>query len=176
MIRIGQDIEIRTATPADNFLLAELGARTYADTFAAENTAENMAAYLAEAFSPEHQAAELADAGTLFLIAEKDGQPVGYARLKEGLPPNCVRGAHPMEIVRLYSIREMIGHGMGAALMTACLNEARRRTCDVIWLDVWEKNPRAIAFYEKWGFVKVGEQGYQLGDDLQNDWLMARNL
>ncbi len=60
--------------------------------------------------------------------------------------------------------------------MTACLEEARRWECDVIWLDVWEKNPRAIAFYERWGFVKVGEQDYQLGNDLQLDWLMARNV
>ena len=58
--------------------------------------------------------------------------------------------------------------------MTACLEEAGKRGCDVIWLDVWEENPRAIAFYRKWGFEKAGEQGFQLGDDLQTDWIMSR--
>ena len=48
--------------------------------------------------------------------------------------------------------------------------------CDVVWLDVWEKNLRAIAFYRKWGFIEVGEQTFQLGDDLQQDLLMARAL
>ncbi|GAP22256.1 GNAT family N-acetyltransferase [Leptolinea tardivitalis] len=135
-----------------------------------------MAAYLAGAFSPEIQSTELAEPGSLFLIAELDGRPVGYTRLRQDPPPDCITGRHPIEIVRLYSVKDMIGHGIGAALMTACLEEARRRECDVIWLDVWEKNPRAIAFYERWGFVKVGEQDYQLGNDLQLDWLMARNV
>jgi diamine N-acetyltransferase len=169
-------MNIRKATALDNYLLAELGARTFADSFAADNTPEDMAAYLAGAFNPQKQAGELVDPATTFLIAEVDGQPVGYARLKQGPAPACVTANRPIEIIRFYSIKELIGHGVGAALMTASLEEARRLGCDVAWLDVWEKNPRAIAFYTKWGFVKVGEQGFQLGDDLQNDWLMARIL
>jgi GNAT superfamily N-acetyltransferase len=167
-------MNIRTADMHDAVLLAELGARTFADSFAADNTPEDMAAYLAKSFSPEKQAAELAEPGTVFLIAEDGGRPVGYTRMREGNVPACVKGRHPVEIVRLYSVKEMIGHGVGAALMEACINEARCKESGVIWLDVWEKNPRAITFYRKWGFEKVGEQGFQLGDDLQTDWLMAR--
>jgi ribosomal protein S18 acetylase RimI-like enzyme len=44
----------------------------------------------------------------------------------------------------------------------------------MIWLDVWERNARAIAFYQKWGFAVVGTQTFQLGSDLQNDLLMQR--
>ena len=58
--------------------------------------------------------------------------------------------------------------------MKACLYEAEKRSCDTIWLGVWEHNPRARAFYRKWGFVEVGTQLFQLGDDLQNDLLMQR--
>lgn len=169
-------MNIRRANTADVYLLAALGARTFADSFAADNTPEDMADYLSHAFSPEKQAAEMAEPDTLFLIAEEDGQPVGYTRLREGNVPDCIDGTHPVEIVRIYSIKEMIGRGVGKALISACLEEARARGCDVIWLDVWEKNPRAIAFYQKWGFEKVGEQGFQLGGDLQTDWIMARNI
>jgi diamine N-acetyltransferase len=168
-------MNIRTAGLTDAKILAELGARTFADSFAADNTPDDMAAYLAKSFSPEKQSAEMAEPGTVFLIAEEDGQPVGYIRLREGNVPECIGGLHPIEIVRLYAIKEMIGHGVGAALMKASIQEAKNRGSDVIWLDVWEKNPRAIAFYQKWGFEKVGEQGFQLGDDLQHDWLMARS-
>jgi len=164
------------ANYSDAILLAELGARTFADSFAADNTPEDIAEYLALSFSPEKQAAEIAESGTLFLIAEEHGLPVGYTRLREGNVPDCVSGVHPIEIVRIYSVKEMIGRGVGKALMSDCLEEARSRGCDVIWLDVWEKNPRAIAFYQKWGFEKVGEQGFQLGHDLQTDWIMARFL
>ncbi len=169
-------MNIRKATKKDNILLANLGARTFADSFAADNTPEDMAAYLAGSFSPEKLTAELNDRGSVFLIAEVDNEPVGYTRLRQDPPPDCIKGVHPIEIVRLYSVKEWIGRGVGAALMQACLNEALHEGHDVIWLDVWEKNPRAITFYQKWGFVKVGEQGFQLGNDLQNDWLMARTV
>lgn len=167
-------IAIRRGTAADNTLLAELGALTFLAAFAADNTPENMAAYLAEHFSPAQQAAELADPATTFLIAEQDGEAIGYARLKTGPAPECIRGERPIEIVRFYAHPQRIGHGIGAALMQACLDEAARQGCDTIWLDVWERNPRAIAFYEKWGFAVVGEQDFRLGDDLQHDLLMSR--
>ncbi len=169
-------INVRYATAADNALLAELGARTFHDTFAVDNTTENMTAYLAASFSPEKQAAELADPASVFLIAEVEGVTVGFARLKEGQPSVGITGLRPIEIVRMYACKEWIGHGVGATLLEACLNEAEKRGCDTIWLDVWEHNPRARAFYRKWGFVEVGTQIFQLGDDLQNDLLMQRPL
>ena len=167
---------IRYATPADNTLLAELGAQTFADSFAVDNTPENMSAYLAASFSPEKQACELADAASRFLIIELDGAAVGYARLNFGQAPAVIAGRKPMEIARFYARKKWIGRGVGAQLMKACLEEAERTGCDVIWLDVWERNPRAIAFYRKWHFERVGAQTFRLGDDLQNDLLMARSV
>jgi ribosomal protein S18 acetylase RimI-like enzyme len=167
-------ITIRRATADDNWLLAEIGARAFGDTFGPDNTPENMAAYLAGAFSPERQAAELAEAGSLFLIAEADGQTAGYARLREGGPEAVTAGRHPIELVRLYALKDFIGRGVGAALMAACLAQAARRGGDTLWLDVWEHNPRARAFYARWGFAEIGTQTFRLGDDVQTDILMAR--
>ena len=171
---IQAEINIRHATLADNVLLAEIGARTFRDTFAADNTPENMRAYLAASFSPAKQAAELADRDSLFLIAEIERVAVGYARLREGKPPACIAGQHPIEIARIYADKEWIGRGVGARLMQVCLAEAEKRNCDPIWLDVWERNLRAIAFYRRWGFEPVGTQIFQLGDDPQHDLLMQR--
>lgn len=165
---------IRRAVAGDNALLAELGAQTFFDTFAACNTPQDMADYLAASFSPLKQAAELADPATVFLIAELDSAPIGYARLRSGPAPACVGGRAPIEIVRFYVRREWIGQGLAAQLMAACLRQAEQAGCDVIWLDVWEHNPRAIAFYRKWGFEQAGTQPFQLGSDLQTDLLMAR--
>ena len=149
---------IRYATCADNILLAEIGRQTFSDSFAADNTPEDMAAYLDASFSPQIQAAELADPNTVFLIAEANGETVGFARLKEGLPLPGITGAHPIEIVRFYSVKAWIGRGVGAALMQACLDEANRRKCDSIWLDVWERNPRAIAFIANGVLLKQAQQ------------------
>ncbi len=170
------NIHVRHATAADNTLLAEIGAETFRDTFAADNTPGNMAAYLAASFGPDKQAAELADPSSVFLIAEIECAAVGYARLREGQPPKDITGARPIEIARLYARKKWIGRGVGAVLMQACLEHADTRHCDTIWLDVWERNDRARAFYGKWGFVQVGTQTFQLGDDLQNDLLLQRSV
>jgi len=168
------DINVRYATADDDTLLSELGARTFNDTFAADNTPENMTSYLAASFSPEKQAAELEDPRSVFLIAEVDDAAVGFARLKEGHPTVVSMGVHPLQLVRMYACKEWIGHGVGAILMRACLKEAEKRSCDTVWISVWENNTRAQIFYRKWGFVEVGTQIFQLGDDPQNDLLMKR--
>jgi ribosomal protein S18 acetylase RimI-like enzyme len=165
-------VTTRAATAADAALIAEVGARTFRDAFGEANTESDMTMYLAGAFGPEIQAREIAS--STFLLGEVDGIAVGYARLRQGPTPSCVDAERPIEIVRFYADVSWHGRGVGPTLMEACLAEAGRLGCDVIWLDVWEENPRAIAFYRKWGFIKVGEQEFVLGDDIQHDALMSR--
>jgi GNAT superfamily N-acetyltransferase len=169
-------IDIRRATAADSDLLADLGKRTFRDSFGYANTPEDMAMYLSKSFSPSIQAAELADPANVFFLAEVVGEPVGYARLRQGPVPPTILGSHPLEIVRIYAVESWIGRGVGSALMQACLDLAEKRGHNTLWLDVWEHNPRAIAFYNKWGFEVVGNQPFRLGRDLQNDLLMARPI
>jgi ribosomal protein S18 acetylase RimI-like enzyme len=167
-------IHIKRAGPDDNLLLARLGQQTFYDSYAADNEPENTAAYVFANFSPEKQAAELADPNTVFFIAEMGDQVIGYTQLREGPTPAPVQGDRVVEIVRIYSRREWIGRGVGRALMEACLNEAARRRCDAVWLGVWTQNPRAIAFYRKWGFEEVGRQIFRVGNDEQTDLVMQR--
>ena len=169
-------VSIRPANPDDAALLAELGARTFQETFAADNTTEDMAAYLASNFSVAQQTAELVHPASTFLIAEVDGVAAGYAKLHASEPPNGIEGVKPIELVRLYVSREWLGRGAGEALMRACLDEARRAGHETIWLGVWERNARAQAFYHKWDFRTVGEHMFQLGSDEQRDLLMERAL
>ncbi len=167
---------IRRATENDAALLAELGARTFSDTFASQNTPEDMAAYLAASFGPELQRAELVDPLNTFLIAEDDGVAIGYAYLRAGKPPACIAGPKPIELNRLYVSSMFQGSGVGAKLMEACLTEARRAGYQTIWLGVWKQNVRAQAFYQRWDFSVVGEHVFLLGADRQMDWLMERSL
>ena len=167
-------VSIRRASLHDNHLLAALGAQTFYDAFAAENTPENMAAYLAASFNPEKQAAELADPLSTFLIAEVENEAVGYTSLKEVTPPPGVTGPKPVEIERVYARTDWIGYGIGSALMSACIEEAGNQGFETVWLGVWEYNQRALAFYKKWGFVQAGTQVFRLGDDLQTDLVLQR--
>jgi ribosomal protein S18 acetylase RimI-like enzyme len=167
---------IRLAVSADANLLAELGARTFSETFASDNKPEDMAAYVAASFNPAQLEAELADSRSIFLIAEIDGAAVGYARLHAGDVSQSVEGEGPIELVRLYVSAEWLGRGVGEALMRACISEARREGYRTLWLGVWEHNGRARAFYRKWDFHEVGKHVFQLGADLQTDVLMERSV
>ena len=170
------DITVRPATIDDAHLLTELGARTFQETFAADNTAEDMAAYLASNFSLAQQTKELSDHASILLIVEVDGAAAGYAKLHASDPAKGIEGTEPIELVRLYVSRTWLGSGVGAALMRACLDEARRAGYKTIWLGVWERNARAQAFYRKWNFRAVGEHVFQLGSDAQTDVLMERTI
>jgi ribosomal protein S18 acetylase RimI-like enzyme len=170
---------VRCGKADDAELLAELGARTFFETFAADNTAEDVASYLAEAFNPAQQAAELADPRARLLIAETgeiNKVAVGYAMIRSGDVPREVNGEKPIELVRLYAARESLGSGVGAALMQACIDEAKQRGYETLWLGVWEHNYRAQAFYRKCNFHEVGTHVFQLGDDPQTDILMQRSI
>ena len=169
-------VSIRKATTADAELLSEFGARTFSETFAVDNTPENMTAYLQESFTPVKQLAELSDPNTIVKIAELDGVAVGYSVLSSNRTPDEITSEHAVELVRLYVSKGSIGTGVGAGLMQDCLEEAAQRSHQTIWLGVWEHNHRAQAFYQKWNFEVFGTHVFMLGDDAQTDLLMKRAI
>ena len=169
-------MKIRYGTTADAALLAELGAKTFFDTFAKDNTPEDMATHLKRAFSPEIQLQEISEPNTVFLIAEIDERPVGYAQLILNSSDESITGSRPLEIRRIYASQDFLGKGVGKELMQAAIREARQRGSDCVWLGVWEKNQRAIDFYRKWGFQEVGTHIFAVGDDPQNDIVMELAL
>ena len=167
---------IRRAGVGDAPLVARLAASTFADTFAADNDPRDMAAYASSAFGDAIQRGELGDAANVVFVAEHAGVAVGYAMLRRHAGPACVPDRDAIELARLYAVRSAIGSGVGAALMQACLDEAAAQGCRTIWLGVWERNARAIAFYRRRGFVDVGTHAFQLGADRQTDRVMTRRV
>ena len=163
---------IRTASVADADALAELGVRTFRETFSKDNAPEDMALYLAEHFGGGLQRAELEDRSVVFLLLEAERRPAGYVKLRRGAANG--RGKNPLEICRFYVDRPWHGKGAALELMRAVEALAVREAHDDVWLAVWEHNARAIRFYQKHGFTRVGEQPFRLGADVQTDWLMAR--
>ena len=106
-----------------------------------------------------------------------DGEKVvGYAKVKEGKSPKELNSENGIEIERIYTLSEYRGKSVGKLLMQTCIDIALKRGYTEIWLGVWEYNPRAIAFYEKWGFEKFGSHPFLLGNDLQTDLLMKKKL
>jgi diamine N-acetyltransferase len=173
---VAQDYTIRIAASADAGRLSELAVRTFRDTYAEHNRPENMLQYLAAHFSPEKQAEELADPRMVTVVAEAGPQLIGYAQLRLGNPPDCVPGTERLELSRFYVDRPWHGRGVAQALMTATVREATGRGGERLWLGVWERNARGIAFYLKCGFADVGTQTFVLGSEPQNDRVLALTL
>lgn len=174
--RVPPPITTRRAEPDDAAVLTELGASTFTETFASVNTREDFGAYMAVAFGEAIQRAELEDPDTTVFFAEREGEVVGYVMLRECRPPSSVANAETLQIARLYARKAMHGTGVGAALMQCALAEAAGRGKDAVWLGVWDRNERAIRFYEAWGFFQSGTQPFLLGADLQTDLIMVRRI
>jgi diamine N-acetyltransferase len=169
-------ISIRYVNSDEAPLIADMSRKTFYDTFASFNTAADMEKFMAVQFSREMLINEVGQGGSYFLLASYGNEPAGYAKLKEGETWPAFHGKSAIEITRIYALTEMIGKGIGAALMQASIDHAVKAGKQIIWLGVWEKNEKAIAFYQRWGFVKFGEHDFLLGDDLQHDWLLMKTL
>lgn len=167
---------IRKGTAEDAQLLAELGERTFRDAFAAQNTAENLQRYLAQAFGEEKQRTEVSDPTATFFLAFVGAAAAGYLVLRSRNAPSCVTEPEPIEVERLYVDRPFWGTGVSTALMERAEQEARERGCQSIWLAVWEHNARARAFYRRRNFREVGKQLFVLGTDPQTDLILVRRL
>lgn len=169
-------VVIRRGIPTDAAALAAFGARVFEHTFGAENSAEDMAAYVASAYGPELQRREIEAEGNVFLVAEDGRQVVGYAFVRAAPLPAGATGSATLELARFYVDPEWHGTGLAGSLMEHVVEQVRSRGERALWLGVWERNARAIRFYEKHGFVDVGSHAFRLGDDVQRDRLMRREI
>lgn len=168
--------EIRKARCGDARQLSLLAERTFRDTFGAMNTPADMERHCQSSFSALIQADEIANPDIATLLSEHQGELIGFAQLRWGDAPACVVARSPGEILRLYVANDWHGQGVAQALIAACIEAMKCHGSDVAWLGVWERNPRAIAFYRKFGFVEAGEHVFLLGSDAQRDLVMTRAI
>jgi ribosomal protein S18 acetylase RimI-like enzyme len=172
------NLKIRRGAVDDAETLAPLAVKIFNDAFADNplNKPEDMRAYIAQAFSLEQTRRELADENIIFFIAEAAGEMIGYAKLQENSTEECVSDENPIELSRLYVLKDFHGQGIAERLMNECFDIARRKNYRTMWLGVWEHNFRAQRFYEKLGFVKVGSHVFQLGSDPQTDLVLEKKI
>jgi diamine N-acetyltransferase len=170
-------LRIRRAGIDDVAALAVFGARTFEQTFGDANTPDDMAAYLSAAYGERQQHAEVVDADIVTLIAEQDGAIAGFAQIRRGSEtPACAASASPVVLWRFYVDRQWHGRGVARELMREARRAAHALGGESLWLSVWERNPRAIAFYVKCGFADVGSKAFYVGSDCQTDRVLVARL
>ncbi|GLC25586.1 GNAT family N-acetyltransferase [Roseisolibacter agri] len=181
---------LRRATPGDAVALAELAARTFRETYAPPAgpcDPADVEAYVADHFGPALQGAELADARLRVVVAESGGALAGYAVVRTASRPGEADNFAPAseqeatallevataELARLYVDRPWHGSGVAARLLDAARAEAAAAGAGALWFSVYQRNPRAVAFYRKRGARTIATATFTMGREVQHDWLMA---
>lgn len=171
------ELILRAATPEDIPALSRLGIDSFVEKFGHMYSAKDLATFLEEAHSHEALAGELADPARLYRLAERDGALAGYCKL--GLTcgfPEYARGQRVLELKQLYTAPGQTGGGIGKALMDWAMAEFTARGADEVQLSVWSGNEGAQRFYARYGFAKVADITFRVGEQLDEEFLFARML
>ena len=170
------DRALKPCTITDFDILRELSIRTYEETFAHLTTKEDMAAYLEDAFHAERFRKELTNPNSAFYFLYYNGQIAGYLKINEAPAQTDIHDSDALEIERIYVASEFQGRGSGRYLMEQAISISVERQKKYVWLGVWEKNEKAIRFYQKNGFSIMGTHTFVMGEDVQNDYVMRKDL
>lgn len=170
------NIDIKKVLQSNVDQLQKIGRQTFYETFAADNSEENMNKYLQEGFSIQKLSGELQDINVQFYFAICDGIPIGYIKINFGQSQTELKEENALEIERIYVLKDFHGKRVGQLLCDKALQIARDKNVDYVWLGVWEKNPGAINFYKKNGFVEFDKHIFKLGHDEQTDIMMKFTL
>ena len=169
---------LRVPDAADIPALARFARTSFVSKFGHLYQPEDLTAFLQEAFSEAAIAAELADPQRRYCLAvDEAGQLGGYCKiaLDTGFPDHA-RGRAPMELKQLYTDPERTGQGIGALLMDWAMAQFRAEGGDEVHLSVWSENFGAQRFYARYGFTKVADVVFMVGNHRDHDLLYARML
>jgi ribosomal protein S18 acetylase RimI-like enzyme len=170
-------MNLRPATPDDAPALSRLGTDSFVVKFGHLYSAENLANFLAGSHSEAKVAKEIADPALRVMLAEADGRLLGFCKLVMACGwPDHARGSAVIELKQLYTDPDATGQGIGAALMDWALAEAARFGADEIQLSVYSDNPGAQKFYARYGFEKVADIHFMVGEQRDEEFLFARVL
>jgi ribosomal protein S18 acetylase RimI-like enzyme len=156
--------------------LRSLSIQTFTETFAGQNTESDMQTYIAEKLSIETLSAELSNPGSGFYFVRSGNEVMGYLKLNRGSAQTERNNANSLEIERIYVLKKYHGKGLGNLLLKKAIAIGREKQDAYIWLGVWEENTKAIAFYNRNGFITFDKHLFTLGNDQQTDLMMKLQL
>lgn len=170
-------ILVRLATTEDAAFIALLGRVTFTEAFGhLFRDHGDLREYYRKTFSVQKIRKSLQKEKNVYWLALADGLPVGYAKLKLQSPTPFLEMERVCQLQKIYVLQDFLSLKIGLTLQTALLDKARAATCENIWLSVYKENERAIQFYLKNGFEKIGDHGFSIGKEDFDFIAMAKNL
>lgn len=170
------NITVRQAYAADVDTIVSLGHKTFVETYGDNNKKEAVAAYVDQMFNHERIEKEVNTFGERFFIAYVGELPVGFTKLSENRVPKGLNGKKKIQVERIYVLKEYQGFKIGTELIEKVLLVAKEEEYKIAWLSVWQKNNKAIQFYQKAGFVIYDTDTFQFGEEVHDDFLMKKEI
>jgi ribosomal protein S18 acetylase RimI-like enzyme len=170
-------VGLRPARPEDAPALAALAADAFVAAFGHLYRPEDLAAFLGEHKTSAAFARALADPRKATQLAEADGVLAGYCQI--GVPSAFASRSdaiRPAEINQLYCAPAMTGRGVGAALIDWALDKTRALGCDAVQLSVYSENHGAQRFYARYGFAKIADIAFWVGQQRDAEFLLELRL
>jgi ribosomal protein S18 acetylase RimI-like enzyme len=170
-------IEIKKANADDAEIIALLGRTTFSDTFKIFfHQSKDLSDYLDHTFSVPKIYDSLVKKENVYWIALHNGLPVGYAKLKLNSVSKFVSSAKVCQLQKIYVLKDYILTGIGKQLHNALIDEATALGNEYIWLSVLDENKRAVKFYKREAYEKIGTHTFQIGSQIFNFCAMGKRL
>jgi GNAT superfamily N-acetyltransferase len=124
---------------------------------------------LADRYAPDRLREQLDDPQHAWWVAQQNQTWVGFA--------HAVRDETGCKLDKLYVHPAHQRRGIGAALVCAVEDWARRQQIRRLWLQVNRGNTQAIRAYEKYGFRMIESRVFDIGHGfVMDDYVMERLL
>lgn len=169
-------LNYKVCTLADLDQLIQLSKLTFTKAFEKDNNPIDFQNYIERAFAKKTLKREITNTDTQFFFVQSEENVVAYFKLNVGRAQTDLKLNDSMELERIYVLPEYQGAGLGERILSKVKEIALQQHKTMLWLGVWEKNERAIRFYQRQGFNKFATHPYFIGQDEQTDWLMRFEL
>jgi ribosomal protein S18 acetylase RimI-like enzyme len=168
---------IRLCRTGDEDALSLVGQATFLETFAGVLPGSDIVAHCRGQHAPAVYRSWL-DGGAAVWLAEAESSeaPIGYLVLAPASLPVPDPGDHDLEVKRIYLLDQFRGKGIGTQLMIAAETHARHLGATRLLLGVYSRNDRAVAFYEQFGFRRVGTRRFRVGAHDYDDFVLSMDL
>lgn len=150
--------------------------KTFVEAYEKDNNPHDFKTYIDSAFDTQKLRTELENPNSEFHFIYLNKERAGYFKLNQNDAQGEPYGSESLELSRIYLLKEFQGHDVGKFTLLKIIELAKEKCKSWLWLSVWQRNEKAVRFYERHGFKTYDTQVFYVGSDAQIDWLMRLEL
>ena len=161
-------IKMTKATLKDAHLLSKLSVDTFLPAHGHSAPKNDINNYLTQNFNEQKFIEELSDCNNQYSLIFFKGKIAGYSKIVFNQSNDNITFKNITHLSRLYLLKDFYGLGLGRILFDFNSKLCKKNNQFGIWLHVWTKNEKAISFYKKMGFQKIGNADFKISETHSN--------